>query len=128
MGVFGIGGFEASIVFGCLNREFRFSRKTMNMGPFTSYLVKIYRIFGATKTSQALLVIQVLTLTLELSKAAEMIWNPLNKRGGRVQLLEISLPLSEFDHGVKGHALHGSIEIDKDSARKRTSNGRCVAD
>ncbi|TYH19654.1 hypothetical protein ES288_A05G368800v1 [Gossypium darwinii] len=29
-----------------------------------------------------------------------------NKRGGRVQLLEISLPLSEFDHGVKGHALH----------------------
>ncbi|KAH1064482.1 hypothetical protein J1N35_029469 [Gossypium stocksii] len=29
-----------------------------------------------------------------------------NKRGGRVQLLEISLPLWEFYHGVKGHELH----------------------
>ncbi|KAH1074113.1 hypothetical protein J1N35_026441 [Gossypium stocksii] len=79
MGVFGIGGFEASIVFGCLNREFRdnflhqslFMPKGLPDGAELAYFVK-----GQ------------------------------NKRGGRVQLLEILLPLSEFDHGVKGHALH----------------------
>lgn len=28
-----------------------------------------------------------------------------------MQLQKISLPLSEFDHGVKGHALHGELKL-----------------
>ncbi|KAB2034344.1 hypothetical protein ERO13_D04G070600v2 [Gossypium hirsutum] len=45
-------------------------------------------------------------LSLRDRGQAEKLMRYQNKRGGRVQLLEISLPLSEFDHGVKGHALH----------------------
>ena len=30
-----------------------------------------------------------------------------NKRGGRVKLQSIVMPLSEFDHADKGDALHG---------------------
>ncbi|KAH1082925.1 hypothetical protein J1N35_022686 [Gossypium stocksii] len=46
-----------------------------------------------------------------------------NKRGGRAQLLEISLPLLEFDHGMKGHALHAmefALQMEK------TANARLL--
>ena len=33
--------------------------------------------------------------------------NPQNKRGGRVRLQSIVMPLSEFDHAEKGDALYG---------------------
>lgn len=37
--------------------------------------------------------------------------NPQNKRGGRVRLQSIVMPLSEFDHAEKGDALYGIASL-----------------
>ena len=34
-----------------------------------------------------------------------------NKRGGKVKLQSILMPLSEFDHAEKGDALYGELKL-----------------
>ena len=38
--------------------------------------------------------------------------NAQNKRGGRVKLQSILMPLSEYDHAEKGDALYGEFSLD----------------
>ncbi|KAK6227749.1 hypothetical protein SCA6_000089 [Theobroma cacao] len=49
--------------------------------------------------------------SLEEREHAEKLMKYQNKRGGKVKLQSIVMPLSEFDHAEKGDALYGELEL-----------------